>query len=226
MNEEGSQEYTINSPVESIEGDIIFSESINSPVESTEGEIIFSESEGPISTGSSLLTVESQGLRSLQRALTMATSTTEITMPDETKIEVHDKAQAINDLAEFVQITSTERLKLDAKQQADLRCTIIRKQHDIFKKMDLASTNLDELVGFQVTLESAERHFEKFDLHQIFNIVEPDMDSRGNILPSLKPGSGYRNLFQWYAVLKVESPQATNGIGLFLRQSGTGKTWG
>jgi hypothetical protein len=86
-------------------------------------------------------------------------------MPDETKIEVHDKAQAVNDLAEFVQITSAERLKLDAKQQADLRYTIIRKQHDIFKKMDFASTTLDEQVGFQATLESAERHFEKFDLH-------------------------------------------------------------
>jgi hypothetical protein len=152
MNEEGSQEYTINSPVESTEGDIIFSESISSPVESTEGEIIFPESKGPTSTSSSLLTVESQRLRSLQRALTMATSTTEITMPDGTKIEVRDKAQAINDLAEFVQITSAERLKLDAKQQADLRYTVIRKQHVVFKKMDLVSTNLDELLGFHATL--------------------------------------------------------------------------
>jgi hypothetical protein len=194
MNDERSQESTINSPVESTEGDII----------------IFFVSEDSTSTSSSPLTIESQGLQILHQALMMATNTSEVTMPDGTEIEVHDKAQAVNDLAEFVQITSAERLKLVAKQQADLRYTNIRKKHDLFKKMDFASTNLDEQVGFHATLESAERQFGKFYLHLIFNIVEPDRDIRENILPSLKPGSGYRKLFQWYAVPKVVDITTSN----------------
>jgi hypothetical protein len=51
----------------------------------------------------------------------MVSNTSEITMPDGTKIEIHDKAQAVNDLAEFVQITSAERLKLDAKHSEATR---------------------------------------------------------------------------------------------------------
>jgi hypothetical protein len=41
-------------------------------------------------------------------------------------------------------------------------------------------------------------------------IVEPERDYDGSILPTLKPGSMYRNLFQWYAVLTVEDIKASN----------------
>jgi hypothetical protein len=138
------------------------------------------------------------------------TTLSEVTMPDGSKIQVHAQAQEVNDLAEFVQITSEERVKLDAKQQADLRFAITRKQHDLFQKMDLASTNIDELVGFQSGLDTAERHFQKFDLFQIFQIVDPEEDLDGKIKSSLKSGSDYQSLFQWYAILTVEEVMASN----------------
>jgi hypothetical protein len=59
-------------------------------------------------------------------------------------------------------------------------------------------------------LETTERHFGKYDLLQVFKIVEPDRDIHGEILPTLKAGSKYRSLFQWYAVLKVEDITASN----------------
>jgi hypothetical protein len=76
--------------------------------------------------------------------------------------------------------------------------------------MDLASTNIDELVGFQSSLDAAERHFQKFYLFQIFQILEPETDINGIILSTLKSGSVYRSLFQWYAILTVEEVMASN----------------
>jgi hypothetical protein len=131
-------------------------------------------------------------------------------MPDGSKIRVHNEAQDVSDVAEFVQITSPERVKLNSKEQADIRHAITRKQHSLYNKVDLASTNLDELMGLQTNLESTERHFGKYDLLQIFKIVDPARDSNGKILPTLKAGSTYRNLFRWYAVLKVEDITASN----------------
>jgi hypothetical protein len=46
--------------------------------------------------------------------------------------------------------------------------------------MDLTSTDLKQLVGFQFNLVHAERHFANYDLRQIFMIVDPDGDSNGN----------------------------------------------
>jgi hypothetical protein len=131
-------------------------------------------------------------------------------MPDGTTIEVHNQAKVVSSISEFVQITSTERVNLDAKEQADVRFSITRKQHNLYKKMDLTSTDLDELVGFQTNLDTTERPFGKYDLHQIFMVVDPERDNSGRILPSLKAGSRYRNLFQWYAVLKVEDITTSN----------------
>jgi hypothetical protein len=98
------------------------------------------------------------------------------------------------------------------RQQNDSNWTrSIRKQHDLFKKMDFASTNLDEQVGFQATLESAERHFEKFHLHLIFNIVEHDRDIRENILQEVGTVTSSNGMpcLKWKT-----SPQATNGTVL------------
>jgi hypothetical protein len=77
--------------------------------------------------------------------------------------------------------------------------------------MDFASTNLDEQVGFQATLESAERHFEKFHLHLIFNIVEHDRDIRENILQEVGTVTSSNGMpcLKWKT-----SPQATNGTVL------------
>jgi hypothetical protein len=122
------------------------------------------------------LTIESQGLQILQQSLKMASNTTrKVTMPDGTTIEVHDQAKVVSSIAEFVEITSAERVNLDAKEQ-----------------------------------DTTERHFGKYDLHQIFMVVDPERDNSGQILPSLKAGSRYRNLFQWYAVLKVEDITTSN----------------
>jgi hypothetical protein len=106
-----------------------------------------------------------------------ATSTSmEITLPDGSKIRVSNRAKAVNDVAEFVQITSAARVNLTPKEQADVRHAITRKQHSLYNKMDLVSTNLNELVGFQTNLESTERHFGKYDLHQIFMITSTSQE--------------------------------------------------
>jgi hypothetical protein len=116
---------------------------------------------------SSSPTIESQGLQFLQQALTMA-STKEIIMPDGTKIEVYDQPRQIDKVSEFVQIKSEDSRNLSPKEQADIRATILKKQHSLYDRMDLASTNIDELVGFQANLKSTERHFGRFDLLQVF----------------------------------------------------------
>jgi hypothetical protein len=63
----------------------------------------------------------------LFRTSTMASTTTttstfqEVTLPDGTKIRVSNRAKAVNDVAEFVQITSAARVNLTPKEQADVR---------------------------------------------------------------------------------------------------------
>jgi hypothetical protein len=141
--------------------------------------------------------------------MSVTPSTTEVTLAAGLKVKVSTQANADED-TEFVQITSDERVKLTAKEQNDIRHAIVRKQHPLYNKMDLASTNLNELVGFQTNLETTERHFAKFDLRQVFMIVEPERDANFEILSTLKPGTQPRNMFQWYAVLKVEDIVASS----------------
>jgi hypothetical protein len=130
---------------------------------------------------SSSPTNESQGLLLLRQALRMS-STTEITMPDGSKVEVFSQPQQVNEVSEFVQILSEDRRNLPPKEQADIRASIIKKQHLLYDHMDLTSTNIDELVGFQNNLSSTEKHFGRFDLLQIFQIVDPERGIDGSIL--------------------------------------------
>jgi hypothetical protein len=72
-----------------------------------------------------------------------ATSTAqEVTLTDGVKIKVSNKAKAVNDVAELVQINLAARINLDTKEQADIRHAITRKQYSQYSKMDLASNNL------------------------------------------------------------------------------------
>jgi hypothetical protein len=45
---------------------------------------------------------------------------------------------------------------------------------------------------------------------QVFQIVTPDRNTNGKILPSLKAGSACRNLFQWYPVITLDDVLASN----------------
>jgi hypothetical protein len=82
-------------------------------------------------------------------------------------------------------ITSAERVKLSQK----VRIAITKKEHSLFDKIYLTSTDLKQMVGFQTNFVAAERHLAKYDLRQIFMIVDADRDSDGNILPTLKAAS-------------------------------------
>jgi hypothetical protein len=113
-------------------------------------------------------------------------------MPGGTKVEVYSKPKQVNEALEFVQIQPKDRRNLTPKEQADIRTAIVKEQHELYDRMDLASTNIDELVGSQVNLLTT------------FQIVDPEWDSDGSTLPALKAGSQYRNLFKWYAMLTVE----------------------
>jgi hypothetical protein len=89
----------------------------------------------------------------------------EATFPNETKIMVNETAQRKgNEEVEFVQLTSSERIKLSQKDQTEVIQNITQKQHPLFKKMNLGMTDLDELVSLQTGLETAQRHFAKYDL--------------------------------------------------------------
>jgi hypothetical protein len=101
-------------------------------------------------------------------------------------------------------------LNLIQKTKTDVRYTITRKQHFLYKKMDLASIDLNELVGFQTSLETIERHFAKYDLLPVFQILNPEKYSAGKILMNVKPSSKERNLFQWYTVLTIQDILASN----------------
>jgi type II secretory pathway component PulC len=117
--------------------------------------------------------------------------------PDCYKVEVAATPKTIDANTEYIQISSADRVKLNQKEQTNIRHAITKKQHSLFDKMDLTSTDLKQLVGFQTNLVAAERHFAKYDLRQIFMVVEPDRDQDGNVLSTLKAGSTQRNLFQW-----------------------------
>jgi hypothetical protein len=117
----------------------------------------------------SLETDETAGIEILQAQLSRQSSllsskmTSKIIMPYGDEIEIDSAAGEEEDIAEFVQMTSADRLALDQREQSEVRYAITRKQHPLFKKMDLNSGNLDELVGFHSNLENVERHFAKFD---------------------------------------------------------------
>jgi hypothetical protein len=135
----------------------------------------------------------------------------EATLPNGTKIMIDETAQQKSDEeVEFVQLTSSERIKLSQKDRTEVVQDITRKQHPLFKKMNLGMTDMDELVSLQTGLETAERHFAKYDLLQVFQIVTPDRNTNGKILPSLKAGSACRNLFQWYPVVTLDDVLASN----------------
>jgi hypothetical protein len=138
------------------------------------------------------------------------TTSSEVTLMDGYKVKVAAQPKVVNAVTEYIQISSADRAKLTPKEQNDVRHAITKKQHSSFSKMDLASTDLDQLVGFQTNLVNTERHFAKYDLRQIFMIVDPDRDNLGNVLSTLKAGSSQRNLFQWYAVIKVEEVVASS----------------
>jgi hypothetical protein len=86
------------------------------------------EEQSSSSSLSSSPTNESQGLFLLRQALNMS-STTEITMPDGTKVEVFSQPKRVNEVSEFVQILSEDRRNLTPKEQADIRASIVKKQH-------------------------------------------------------------------------------------------------
>jgi hypothetical protein len=141
---------------------------------------------------------------------TMPTAPSTVTLVDGYKVKVAAAPKNIDANTEYVQISSEERVKLTQKEQAEIRNTITKKQHSLYEKMDLSSTDIKQLVGFQTNLVSTERHFAKFDLRQVFMIVEPDRDPDGNILSTLKNGSTQRSLFQCYAVVKLDEVIASN----------------
>jgi hypothetical protein len=67
----------------------------------------------------------------------MASNSDVVELKDGTKIKVLSRGKAKKDLAEFVQITSADRVKLDAKERAVIQTGIVKKQHEVYKKMDL-----------------------------------------------------------------------------------------
>jgi hypothetical protein len=108
------------------------------PFESTKGEISDTERQQESSSASSTTSNSSTFNQSsptvalssptvLFRTSAMASTTTttsssqEVTLPDGSKIRVSNKAKAVNDVAELVQITSATRVNLKPKQQADVR---------------------------------------------------------------------------------------------------------
>jgi hypothetical protein len=140
----------------------------------------------------------------------------EATLPNGTKIMINETAQQKSDEeVEFVKLSSSERIKLSQKDQADVKHIITQKQHPLFKNMNLALLDLDELVSLQTRLEEAERHFAKYDLLQVFKIVTPDRDKDGNMLHQIKNGSACQNLFQWRSLHWMKSSPASNGTRPF-----------
>lgn len=133
-----------------------------------------------------------------------------VTLVDGYKVKVAATPKTIDANTEYIQISSEDRVKLPQKEQAEIRSSITKKQHALYEKMDLTSTDLKQLVGFQTNLVATERHCAKYDLRQIFMIVEPDRDQDGTILSTLKAGSTQRSLFQWYAVIRLEEVLASN----------------
>jgi hypothetical protein len=119
---------------------------------------------------------------------TMSTTNT-VTLVDGYKVKVAATPKTIDANTEYIQISSADRVLLTQKEQTDVRNAITKKQYSLFDKMDLTSTDLKQLVGFQTNLVAAERHFAKYDLRQIFMIVEPERDADGRILSTLKAGS-------------------------------------
>jgi hypothetical protein len=179
----------------------------------------------PSSLSSLQSSVDTEGLSVLQTALAQASqdsinvspslssnmSTSEtITLSDGRVLPVNTTTKVIDDVAEFVRMKSSDRMALPQKDQDEMRYTITRKQHPVFKKMDVGSPDLDELVGFQSCLDTTERHFRAYDLHDIFLIVFPEKDSSGNVLPTMVPGKSVQNLFKTYGVLSLEDVQASN----------------
>jgi hypothetical protein len=225
-----SEEQSSNIPFSSSEGEIseiedsesssTVSISASFPIANVQSPTVSVQGESSIRSTSSILssiTIESQGLTILQQNLTMVSTPTpttstssEVTFMDGYKVRVAAQPKSVNAVTEYVQISSADRSKLTPKEQNDVRHAITKKQHSLYDKMDLATTDLNQLVGFQSNLVNTERHFAKFDLRQIFMIVEPERDSDGNVLPTLKAGSTQRNLFQWYATLKIEEVVASN----------------
>jgi hypothetical protein len=116
-------------------------------------------------------------------------------MADGTKVEIYNDPKHIAKASEFVQLLPEDRRNLTPKEQADIRTSIVKKQHELYEHMDLTATKIDELVGFQNNLKSIEKHFGRFDLLQIFQIVDPERKSDGSVLPNIKPGSKLRAYF-------------------------------
>jgi hypothetical protein len=110
-----------------------------------------------------------------QNQPTTSTSS-EVTRMNGCKVRVSAQPKVVNAVTEYIQINSADRANLTPKEQNDVRHAITKKQHSSFCKMDMASTDLDQLVGFQTNLVNTERHFAKYDLRQIFMIVDPNRD--------------------------------------------------
>jgi hypothetical protein len=70
-------------------------------------------------------------------------------MPDGSKVEVFFQPKQVNEVSEFVQILSKDRRNLPPKEQADIRASIVKKQHPLYDHMDLTSTNIDEPLDFK-----------------------------------------------------------------------------
>ncbi|KAG7370315.1 hypothetical protein IV203_028061 [Nitzschia inconspicua] len=138
-------------------------------------------------------------------------NTNVVTMPDGTTIEVHAEAKEVNYLTEFVQITSEERIQLDVIKQNNVCTEITKRQHRCYQLVDVIhSPDLDVSGSFHSNLESTERHFAKYDLLQVFMIVDPVRDAQGKITAVMKKGSDYKNLFQWYASITMDRVLASN----------------
>jgi hypothetical protein len=66
-----------------------------------------------------------------------ASTSTEVTLVDGYRVKVSAIPKTIDANTEYMQISSGDRVKLNQKEQTDVRNAITKKQHSLFDKMDL-----------------------------------------------------------------------------------------
>jgi hypothetical protein len=63
-------------------------------------------------------------------------------------------------------------------------------------------------LDFKPIQKNTKKHFGRFGMLQVFQIVDSERSSDGSVLPTLKAGSKLRNLIQWYRVRTREDVTA------------------
>ncbi|KAG7361171.1 hypothetical protein IV203_036271 [Nitzschia inconspicua] len=127
-----------------------------------------------------------------------------IKMPDGSEVEIHTTPPTVTSVAGVAHLTSADRITQTPTEQYDTQLKITKFQHKMYKKMDLHSPDLDSLVSLHTNLEAAERHFSRYDLLQIFSIVQPKRGADGKLTGKLVDQKEPRLLFQWYGALSLD----------------------